>query len=146
MKVDGDVNDGARCISERDERGRVNEKMKGPWAKVNGRKMIEINRINDRDERNRVNEKMNGPWIKVSGRKIKEMDVMKGEHDRKKRMQGGVRPVIRICRDGMVKNVIGLGVSREMESTFRKKGSESSTRDSFAGSRPPHLPMEGRMN
>ncbi|KAF2357147.1 hypothetical protein FHG87_012095 [Trinorchestia longiramus] len=79
--------------------------MNGPWPKVNGRKMIEMNGINERDERNRVNEKMNCPWIKVGGRKIDEIDVMKGEHDRKRRMQGGVRPVIRICGDSMVKNV-----------------------------------------
>ncbi|KAF2359140.1 hypothetical protein FHG87_010107 [Trinorchestia longiramus] len=59
-KVDGDVNDGARNTSERDEWSRVNEKMNGTWAKVNERRMIEMNGINNRDERNRINEKMNG--------------------------------------------------------------------------------------
>ncbi|KAF2361001.1 SGNH hydrolase-type esterase domain [Trinorchestia longiramus] len=103
-KVDGDVIDGFRCVSERDEPSRVNEKMNNPWEKVNGIRMIEKNGIND-NEWNRINEKMNGPWIKVGGRRINEMDVMKGEHDRERRMQGRVRPVIRICRDSMVKNV-----------------------------------------
>ncbi|KAF2356897.1 hypothetical protein FHG87_012351 [Trinorchestia longiramus] len=62
-KVDGNVNDGVRCMSERDERSRVNEKMNGPWAKVNGKKRIEKNGIND-NKWNRINEKMNGPCIK----------------------------------------------------------------------------------
>ncbi|KAF2345212.1 hypothetical protein FHG87_024032 [Trinorchestia longiramus] len=82
-KVDGDVNDGARCTSERDEWSRVNEKMNGSWAKVNGKRMIEKNGIND-DERNRINEKMNGFWIKVGGR-INEMDAMKEVFLRKQR-------------------------------------------------------------
>ncbi|KAF2347994.1 hypothetical protein FHG87_021251 [Trinorchestia longiramus] len=73
-KVDGDVNDGARCTSERDERNRVNEKMNGPCAEVNGRRMIEKNEINN-NKRNRINEKMNGPWIKVGGKKINEIGV-----------------------------------------------------------------------
>ncbi|KAF2348083.1 hypothetical protein FHG87_021164 [Trinorchestia longiramus] len=73
-KVNGDVNDGARHVSERDG---VNENMNGPWTKVNGKRIIEMNRINDRDEQNRVNEKMNGSWIKVGGRKINEMHVKK---------------------------------------------------------------------
>ncbi|KAF2365489.1 hypothetical protein FHG87_003743 [Trinorchestia longiramus] len=89
MKVNGDVNDGARCTSERDEQSRVNEKMNGPWAKVNRRRMIEKNGIND-DEWNRINEKMNVPWIKLGGRRVNEMDAMKGEHDRERRMQGRV--------------------------------------------------------
>ncbi|KAF2356118.1 hypothetical protein FHG87_013130 [Trinorchestia longiramus] len=59
-KVDGDVNDGVRHVSERVEWSRVNEKMNGPWAKVNGRRMIEKNGIND-NEWHRINEKMNGP-------------------------------------------------------------------------------------
>ncbi|KAF2348459.1 SGNH hydrolase-type esterase domain [Trinorchestia longiramus] len=103
-KVNGDVNDGVRCVSESDERSRVNEKMNGPSAKVNGRRMIEKNVIND-DERNRINEKMNGHWIKVGIRRINEMDAMKGDHDRERRMQGRVKPVIIICGDSMVKNV-----------------------------------------
>ncbi|KAF2352811.1 hypothetical protein FHG87_016438 [Trinorchestia longiramus] len=57
--------------------------MNGPWAKVNGRRMIEKNGIND-NERNRINEKMSGPWIKVGGRRINEIDAMKGEHEREK--------------------------------------------------------------
>ncbi|KAF2345394.1 SGNH hydrolase-type esterase domain [Trinorchestia longiramus] len=101
-KVDGDVNDGARCVSERDERSRVNKKMNGPWAKVNRRRMIEKNGIND-NEWNRINEKMNGLWIKVGERMINEIDAMKYEHDRERRIQGRVRPVIRICGDSIVK-------------------------------------------
>ncbi|KAF2363824.1 hypothetical protein FHG87_005411 [Trinorchestia longiramus] len=46
------------------------------------------------DERSRFNEKTYGPWAKVSGRKKNKNDVMKGEHYRNRRMQGGVRPVI----------------------------------------------------
>ncbi|KAF2355536.1 hypothetical protein FHG87_013712 [Trinorchestia longiramus] len=62
-RVDGDVNDSVRRISEGDERSRVNEKMNGPWAKGNGRRMIEKNGI-DENEQNRINEKMHGPWKK----------------------------------------------------------------------------------
>ncbi|KAF2353817.1 hypothetical protein FHG87_015428 [Trinorchestia longiramus] len=93
-----------RSVSERDERSRVNEKMNGPLAKVNGRRMIVKNGIND-TERNRINEKINSPWIKVDGRRINEIDAMKDEHNGERRMQGRVRPVIRICGDSMVKNV-----------------------------------------
>ncbi|KAF2350625.1 hypothetical protein FHG87_018620 [Trinorchestia longiramus] len=75
-KVDGDVNDGVKCVGERDEQSRVNEKMNGPWAKVNGRRMIEKNRING-NGRNKINEKMNGLWIKVGGRRRNEIDAMK---------------------------------------------------------------------
>ncbi|KAF2347404.1 hypothetical protein FHG87_021839 [Trinorchestia longiramus] len=89
-KVDGDVNDGVRCVSERDEQNRVNEKINGSWAKVNGRRMSEKNGIND-NERNRINQKMNGPSIKMGGRRINEIDAMKGEHDRERRMQGRER-------------------------------------------------------
>ncbi|KAF2356650.1 hypothetical protein FHG87_012594 [Trinorchestia longiramus] len=124
-------------------------------AKVNGRRVIEMNGINDEDERNRVNEKMNGPWIKVGGRNINEMEVMKDEHDRKRKMQGRVRPVTRICGDSMVKNVgsfldmdgliragcfsgDGVHLSQEGETKF----SQRFTRWISAI----HLLMEGRMD
>ncbi|KAF2344441.1 hypothetical protein FHG87_024803 [Trinorchestia longiramus] len=103
-RVDGDVNDSVRRVNEGDERNIVNEKMNGPWAKGNGRRMIEKNGV-DENEQNRINEKMHGTWIKVGGRRVNEMDVMKGEHDNERRMQGRVRPVIRICGDSMVRNV-----------------------------------------
>ncbi|KAF2354110.1 hypothetical protein FHG87_015131 [Trinorchestia longiramus] len=102
--MDGDINDGARRASEKDERSRVNEKKNDPWRKVGGRKLNEVNVI-DRYERNIVNEKMNDPLIKVGRRKMNERGVMKDEHDRKRRMQGGMRPVIRMRRDSMGKNV-----------------------------------------
>ncbi|KAF2347780.1 hypothetical protein FHG87_021464 [Trinorchestia longiramus] len=76
-RVDGDVNDSVRRVSEGDEQSIVNEKMNGPWAKGNGRMMIEKNGV-DENKQNRVNEKMHGPWIKVGGRRVNEMDVMKG--------------------------------------------------------------------
>ncbi|KAF2361034.1 SGNH hydrolase-type esterase domain [Trinorchestia longiramus] len=98
-RVGGDVNDSVKEMNII-----VNEKMNGPWAKGNGRRMIEKNGV-DENEQNRINEKMHGPWIKVGGRRINEMDVMKGEYDRERRMQGRVRPVIRICGDSMVRNV-----------------------------------------
>ncbi|KAF2358611.1 hypothetical protein FHG87_010637 [Trinorchestia longiramus] len=44
-RVDSDVNDSVRRVSEEDERSRVNEKMNGPWSKVTGRRMIEKNGI-----------------------------------------------------------------------------------------------------
>ncbi|KAF2344023.1 SGNH hydrolase-type esterase domain [Trinorchestia longiramus] len=103
-KVDGEVSDGVRRVSERDKRSRVNEKGNGPWTKVNGRRMIENNEINE-NEQNRISEKMHGTWIKVGERRKNEMEAMKGENDRDRKMQGRVRPVLRICGDSMVKNV-----------------------------------------
>ncbi|KAF2346730.1 hypothetical protein FHG87_022515 [Trinorchestia longiramus] len=41
-RVDGDVNDSVRRVSG-DKQSIVNEKMNGPWAKGNGRKMNEKN-------------------------------------------------------------------------------------------------------
>ncbi|KAF2350351.1 SGNH hydrolase-type esterase domain [Trinorchestia longiramus] len=103
-KVDGEVSDGVRRVSERDERSRVNKKGNGPWTKVNGRRMIENNDINE-NEQNRINENMHGPWVKVGERRKNEMDAMNGENERDRKMRGRVRPVLRICGDSMVKNV-----------------------------------------
>ncbi|KAF2352131.1 SGNH hydrolase-type esterase domain [Trinorchestia longiramus] len=103
-RVDGDGNNSVRRVSEGDKQSIVNENMNGPWAKGNGRRMIEKHGV-DENEQNRINEKMHGPWIKVGGRRVNEMDVMKGEHEKERRMQGRVRPMIRICGDSMVRNV-----------------------------------------
>ncbi|KAF2359329.1 hypothetical protein FHG87_009915 [Trinorchestia longiramus] len=152
-KVDGDVNDGVRCISERDEWSRVNEKVNGSWAKVSGRRMIEKNGIND-NEWNRINEKMNGHWIKM-GRRINEMDAMKGEHDRETRMQGRVRPVIRICGDSIVKNIdrfldmddlIQAGYFLRDGVHLLQEGETKLSQRFICWIRATHLLMEGRMD
>ncbi|KAF2355000.1 hypothetical protein FHG87_014246 [Trinorchestia longiramus] len=60
-RLDGDGNDSVRRVSDGDKQSIVNENMNGPWAKGNGRRMIEKHGV-DENEQNRINEKMHGGW------------------------------------------------------------------------------------